>query len=83
MKLGSIELSERSRFMVQKVGSKPGLDASFTPPGVPSLGGAEGAMAPQILADQLTLSQGGTNYANLISTGTPGFSDLPTTLLPS
>ena len=30
-KLGSIELSERSRFMVQKVGSKPALDASFTP----------------------------------------------------
>ena len=30
-KLGSIELSERSRFMVQKVGSKPSLDASLTP----------------------------------------------------
>ena len=35
----------------------------------------------QILADQLTLSQpGGTNYAHLINTGTPGFSDLPTAL---
>ena len=36
---------------------------------------------PQILADQLTLSQsGGTDYAHLITTGTPGFSDLPTAL---
>ena len=44
-------------------------------------GGAGGAMAPQILADQLTLSQpGGTKYAHLITTGTPGFSDLPTAL---
>ena len=36
----------------------------------------------QILADQLTLFQpGGTDYAHLITTGTPGFSDLPTALL--
>ena len=36
---------------------------------------------PQILVDLLTLSQpGGTNYAHLITTGTPGFSDLPTAL---
>ena len=36
---------------------------------------------PQILADQLTLSQpGGTDYAHLITTGTTGFSDLPTAL---
>ena len=35
----------------------------------------------QILADQLTLFQpGGTNYAHLITTGTPGLSDLPTAL---
>ena len=34
-----------------------------------------------ILADQLTLSQpGGANYAHLITTGTPGFSDLPMAL---
>ena len=34
---------------------------------------------PQILADQLTLFQlGGTDYAHLIITGTPGFSDLLT-----
>ena len=34
------------------------------------------------MADQLTLSQpGGTDYAHLITTGTPGFSDLPTALL--
>ena len=36
---------------------------------------------PQILADQLTLSQpGGTDYAQQITTGTPGLSDLPTAL---
>ena len=35
----------------------------------------------QILADQLTLFQsGGTDYAHLITTGTPGFSDVPTAL---
>ena len=35
----------------------------------------------QILADQLTLFQpGGTDYAYLITTGTPEFSDLPTVL---
>ena len=33
------------------------------------------------MADQLTLFQtGGTDYAHLITTGTPGFSDLPTAL---
>ena len=43
--------------------------------------GAGGAMTPQILADQLTLSQpGGADYAHLIYTGIPGFSDLPTAL---
>ena len=37
---------------------------------------------PQILADQLTLFQpGGTDYAHLTTTGTPGFSDLPTAML--
>ena len=36
----------------------------------------------QILADQLTLFQpGGTDYAHLITTGTLGFSDLPTALV--
>ena len=36
----------------------------------------------QILADQLTLFQPeGTDYAHLNTTGTPGFSDLPTALL--
>ena len=35
----------------------------------------------RIWADQLTLSQpGGTDYAHHITTGTPGFSDLPTAL---
>ena len=37
---------------------------------------------PQILADQLTLSQpGGADYAHHITTGTPDFSDFPTALL--
>ena len=36
---------------------------------------------PQILSDQLTLSQPrGTDYAHHITTGTPRFSDLPTAL---
>ena len=36
---------------------------------------------PQILADQLTLSQvEGADYAHNITTGIPGFSDLPTAL---
>ena len=46
-------------------------------------GGAGGAMPwhPQIMADQLTLSQpGGEDYAHHINTGTPEFSDLPTAL---
>ena len=37
---------------------------------------------PQILVDQLTLSQpGGAGYAHHITTGTPGFSDLPMALV--
>ena len=36
----------------------------------------------QYLADQLTLFQpGGIDYTHLITTGTPGFSDLPTALI--
>ena len=51
---------------------KSGL-SSLGVPGVP--------WHTQILADQLTLFQtGGTDYAHLITTGTPGFSDLPTAL---
>ena len=45
-------------------------------------GSAGGGMAPQILTNQLTLSEpGGTNYAHHINTWTPGFSDLPTALI--
>jgi hypothetical protein len=41
----------------------------------------QGCRGPQILADQLTLSQrGGADYAHHINTGTPGFSDLPMAL---
>ena len=36
---------------------------------------------PQILEDQLTLSEpGGADYAHHINTGTPGFSDLSTAI---
>ena len=52
--------------------SKSGL-SSLGVPGVP--------WHTQILADQLTLfQQGETDYAHLITIGTPGFSDLPTAL---
>ena len=38
-----------------------------------------GGAYPQILADQLTLSQPeGRDYAHQITIGTPGFSNLPT-----
>ena len=48
--------------------------SSLVVPGVP--------WHTQILADQLTLFQPGrTDYAHLITTGTPGFSDLPTALV--
>ena len=51
-------------------------DAGLSSLGVPGV-----PWHTQILADQLTLFQpGGTDYAHLITTGTPGFSDLPTAL---
>ena len=50
--------------------------------GLSSLGVPGVPWHTQILADQLTLFQpGGTDYAHLITTGTPGFSDLPTALV--
>ena len=50
--------------------------SSLGVPGVPWL-----PWHPQIMADQLTLSQpGGEDYTHHINTGTPGFSDLPTAL---
>ena len=49
--------------------------------GLSSLGVPGVPWHTQILADQLTLSEPGeTNYVNLITTDTPGFSDLPTAL---
>ena len=52
-------------------------------PGLLSLGVPGVPWHTQILADQLTLFQpGGTDNALLITTGTPGFSDLPTALWP-
>ena len=51
-------------------------------PGLSSLGVPGVPWHTQILTDQLTLFQpGGTDYAHLIATDTPGFSDLPTALL--
>ena len=45
--------------------------------GVSSLGVSGVPWQTQILVDQLTLfQQRGTDYAHLITTGTPGFSDL-------
>ena len=55
--------------MTKDGGGLTGL-SSLSVPGVPR--------HTQILADQLTLFQ--TDYAHLITTGTPGFSDLPTAL---
>ena len=50
--------------------------------GLSSLGVPGVPWHTQYLANQLTLFQpGGTDYAHLITTGTPGFSDLPTALL--
>ena len=45
-------------------------------------GGAGNAWHPHILADQLLnpISTRGTDYAHLITTGIPGFSNLPTNL---
>ena len=49
--------------------------------GLSSLGVPGVPWHTQILADQLTLFQRGeTDYAHLITTGTPRFSDLPTVL---
>ena len=50
--------------------------------GLSSLGVPGVPWHTQILADQLILFQpGGTDYVHLITTGTPGFSDVPTALL--
>ena len=47
-------------------------------PGLSSLGVPGLPWHTQILADQLTLFQpGGTDFAQLITIGTPGFSDSP------
>ena len=49
--------------------------------GLSSLGVPGVPWHTQILVDQLTLFQpGGTDYVHLITTGTPGFSDLPRAL---
>jgi hypothetical protein len=58
--------------MYREMQGNAGL-SSLDVPGVP--------WHTQILADQLTLFEpGGKDYAHLITTGTPGFSDLPTAL---
>ena len=62
---------------------KSSFEQKFTTyiPGLSSLGVPGVPWHTQILADQLTLFQpGGTDCAHLITTGTPGFSDLLTAL---
>ena len=55
---------------------------SFHHPGLSSLGVPGVPWHPQILADQLTLSQlEGKDYTRHITIGTLRFSDLPTALL--
>ena len=57
------------------------ITEDFSEAGLSSLGVPGVPWHTQSLADQLTLFQpGGTDYAHLITTGTPGFSDLPTAL---
>ena len=54
---------------------------NYTIPDLSSPGVSGVPWHPQILADQLTLSkQGGADYAHHITTGTPGFSNLPKAL---
>ena len=68
---------QRSRWPSRRTFSPPHYYSGPSSLGVPGVPGHT-----QILADQLTLFQpGGTDYANLITTGTPGFSDLTTALL--
>ena len=58
-----------------------GLGGSHILAGLSSLGVPGVPWHTHILTDQLTLFQpGGTDYAHLITTGTPGFLDLPTAL---
>ena len=59
-------------YLIFLITAAPGL-SSLGVPGVP--------WHTQIWADQLTLFPSwGTDYSHLITTGTPGFSDLPTAL---
>ena len=60
--------------------SPPGLVVgSGAPTGLSSLGVSGVPWHHQILTDQLTyLNPGWADYAHHITTGTPGFSDLPT-----
>jgi hypothetical protein len=70
----NIRQNLRRHFFYIKLGPK-------TEAGLSSLGVLGVPWHTQILADQLTLFQpGGTDYAHLITTGTPGISDLPTAL---
>ena len=63
-------------------GSSLYLLGTETTAGLSSLGVPGVPWHTQYLADQLTLFQlGGTDYTHLITTGTPGFSDLPTALV--
>ena len=69
----NVQMIKKSTFCPKAQQCATAGPSSLGVPGVP--------WHTQILADQLTLFQpGGTDYAHLITTGTPGFSDLPTAL---
>ena len=72
----TVQSAMQARRKVKKIWGATSNVAGLSSLGVPSV-----PWHTQILADQLTLFQpGGTDYAHLITTGTPGFSELPTAL---
>jgi hypothetical protein len=77
---------QRNPLAARKVNFLAGKESKYylLTSGLSSLGVPGVPWHTQILADQLTLFQPGgqiTAYAHLITTGTPGFSDLPTALV--
>ena len=69
----SLFIFDSGSCLVQDIPAGKAGPSSLGVPGVP--------WHTQYLADQLTLFQpGGSDYTQLITTGTPGFSDLPRVL---
>jgi hypothetical protein len=68
------------------LGAKRKATLSFLSGGMTQMSTVYRGVVPGVaggtMEDQLTLSQtGGTDYSHHITTGTPGFSDLPTVLV--